>query len=193
MSAIEDAAGAAASAVAKPFIPWLILGVVALMAALAGGGFYEGWTMRGDREAANELKIQQAMQQEIDAQRARGDRLAAALEKEKQNIKTVTVEVVKEVPKVVTKYVEKKGEAPKAIPAAIYTNGFVGLWNDSLAARMPVAAGGAHGPAAGSDLVRARIDSADILTNHAVNAGQYAECRAQLNKLIDFEQARTKK
>lgn len=193
MSTLTDAAGAAASAVAKPFLPWMILGCVVLFGALMGGAYYEGWTMRGDREAAKELQAQQAMQKQIDDQRARGDQLAADLEKEKQNIKTVTIEVVKEVPKVVTKYVEKKGEAPKAIPPAIYTNGFVGLWNDSLSARMPVSASGPDGAAGGSDIVRARIDSADILTNHAVNASQYAECRAQLNKLIDFEQARQKK
>lgn len=193
MSVLSDAAGGAAEAVAKPLLPWMILGAVVLLAALTGGAFYQGWSMRGDREAAKELKVQQQMQAEIEAQRAIGDKLAADLEAEKRNIKTVTVEVVKQVPKVVTKYVEKKGEAPKDIPPAVYTNGFVGLWNDSLAARVPKPTGGADDPAGGSDLVRAPFDSADILTNHAVNAGQYAECRAQLNKLIDFEMARQKK
>ncbi|ATI15733.1 DNA-packaging protein [Bordetella phage vB_BbrM_PHB04] len=193
MTVVSDAAGAAAKAVARPFLPWLILAGVLLVAALTGGAFYKGWDMRGDREAANQLKAQQKLQAEIDAQRARGDKLAADLELEKRNIKTVTVEVIKEVPKVTKVYVEKPGEPPKAIPPAVYTNGFVRVWDRALRPDLPAAAGEPAGPSGGADLARAPVDSPDILNNHAVNASQYAECRAQLNALITDWESRTGK
>jgi len=193
MTVVADAAGAAAKAVARPFLPWLILAGVLLVAALTGGAYYAGWDMRGDREAAKQLKAQQELQAEIDAQRERSNKLAAELELEKRNIKTVTVEVIKEVPKVTKVYVEKPGEPPKAIPPAVYTNGFVRLWNRALRPDLPASAGESAGAPGGADLAQAPIDSPDILNNHAGNAEQYAECRAQLNALISDWESRSGK
>lgn len=193
MNVVADAAGEAAKAVARPFLPWLILAGVLLVAALTGGAYYQGWSMRGDREAAKQLEAERKMQAEINRQRERGDKLAVDLELEKQNIKTVTVEIIKEVPKVTTVYVEKPGEAPKAIPPAVYTWGFVGMYDRALRPDLPGTAGQFARPPGGSDLARAPVDSPLILQTHTVNAAQYAECRAQLNKLIDYELARQQK
>lgn len=190
MNVVADAAGAAAKAVARPFLPWLILAGVLLVAALVGGAFYKGWDMRGDREAAKQLEAKKKLQDEIDRQRARSEQLASDLEDEKRNIKTVTVEVIKEVPKVTTVYVEKPGEAPKPIPDAVYTWGFVGLYDRALRPDLPATAGEFAHSSSGSSIARAPVGSADILGNHVVNASQYAECRAQLNALIDDWESR---
>lgn len=172
--------------------PWALLGALLLAIALAGGGYYEGWEKRGDHEAALALKAKEAADKALEQERVRGDQLATDLEHEKQNIKTVTVEVVKEIPKVTTVYVEAPGEAPKPIPPGIYTNGFVRLWNSALFPTGGVrsAAGESLDLSGGADTVRAKIDSPDILANAGDNFGKYAECRTQLRKLIDFEKGR---
>lgn len=190
MDAMNLAASVAGGAAKRTLLPWAILAAVVLWGASAGFAYYEGWARRGDHEAAQQLKTEREWQAKVEAERKRGDALALDLEAEKRNIKTVTVEVIKEVPKVTTVYVEKPGEAPKPIPPAVYTWGFVGLWNDALAARLPGAAGEPAGAAGAADLARAPIDSPDLLENHAVNAGKYAECRAQLNALIDWHEGK---
>ena len=101
-------------------------------------------------------------------------------------MKTVAVEVIKEVPKYTRVYVEKPGEDPKPIPAAVITWGAVGLWNDALAGGLSDAPGKPARPAGAPELSRAPVDIPDLLNNEAINAGKYAECRATLNKLIDW-------
>lgn len=187
---VGDAVEEVAVAAARPALPWLILAVVAVVLSLMAGSFYQGWSMRGDREAAVKLEAERAAAKLLAAEKARGDALAADLETEKRNIKTVTVEVIKEVPKVTTVYVEKPGEEPKAIPPAVYTWGFVGLYDRALRPDLPATASQFARPPGATDITRAPIDSPDILSIHVENAGKYAECRAQLNKLIDFELGR---
>lgn len=190
MNIVEDAVQGAAATVARPFLPWLILAAMLAVLGLAGGSYYAGWSMRGDREAANQLKAARAAAVKLEEERKRGDGLALELEQEKQNIKTVTVEVVKEVPKYTTVYVEKPGEDPKPIPPAVITWGAVGLWNDALAGGVPDAPGKPARPAGATDLSRAPVDTSDLLSNEAINAGKYAECRATLNKLIDWHEGK---
>lgn len=174
------------------FNPWAILGAVLFAIALAGGGYYEGWQKRGDHEAAVQLEIVNQKNIQIEVERARADGLASELEQEKQNIKTVTVEVIKQVPMVTTIYTERVGDAPLPIPPAVYTVGFMRLWNDALFAtsQLPTGAGQPLDISGGADTLRAKIDSPDVLYNHLENAGKWAACRAQLRKLIDVEKGR---
>lgn len=190
MSIVSNAVEEVAATAARPFLPWLILAAVLAVLGLTGGAYYAGWSMRGDREAANQLKAERVAAAKLEEERKRGDGLALELEQEKQNIKTVTVEVVKEVPKYTKVYVEKPGEDPKPIPAAVVTWGAVGLWNDALAGGLPDAPGKPARPAGATDLSRAPVDTPDLLTNEAINAGKWAECRATLNKLIDWHEGK---
>lgn len=166
--------------------------IIVIAIALAAGGFYEGWDMRGDHEAAIALKAKADADKLIAAEKLRGDGLANDLEIEKRNIKTVTIETIKEVPKVTTVYVEVPGEAAKPIPPAVVVWGAVRLYNHALRPDLPDAASQFAYPAGATDLTRSPVDTPDILTVHVENAGKYAECRAQLNKLIDFELGRNK-
>lgn len=194
---VEDAAKVAAgSAGGVSFLPWAILAVVLAIGAAGAFGYYKGNSTRGQLDAANyaaaQKKADDAWQGKIDAANARGDKLASALELEKNNIKTVTVTQIQRVPVVTKSYAEKFGETLKAIPPAVYTAGFVGVWNNALDPsvehELPIPAGVAPGAAGDPNVARAAIDTPDVLDNAVVNGGKYADCRAQLNKLIDWHE-----
>ena len=125
------------------------------------------------------------------AERVRGDELAAKLDREKGEIRVEIREVVKLIPQVTTVYRDRPGDALKPIPPAIYTRGYVGLWNDALGAserRAAAATGGAAGATEATDPTRAEIDSSDLAANHAANAEICRDTRAQLNALIDWHE-----
>lgn len=149
---------------------------------------WSGWALRGDHEDAQRLRELQAAQVRLDEARALGDKLTIDLEQAKREIRTVTVEVVREIPKVTTVYVERPGDAPAPIPPAVLTWGFVGLWDNALRTDLPDAASEPAGAASGARIARAPVDTPDLLANHAVNAAGYAECRRQLNALIDWHE-----
>lgn len=172
--------------------PYAIIGAILMAIALAGGGYYEGWEKRGDHEAAIALKVERAAAKLLAAEHERAEGLVAKLLVEKGTIHEVIVEVIKEVPKYTTVYVEVPGEKPKAIPPAVIVWGAVGLYNRALRPDLPASASEFANPAGATDLTRAPVDTPDILNVHTINAGKYAECRSQLNKLIDFELGRGK-
>lgn len=167
--------------------------ILAIVAAF-GGGNWLGWELRGDHEKAIQSdekdKIVAEWQAKVAKEKKVGDDTLVALEAERRNIKTVTVEVIKQIPKVTTNYVEVQGEPLKIIPPAIFTNGFVRLWNNALfAGQLSYSLSELTDEARGTDQVRAKIDSPDILANATENFAKYADCRAQLNKLIDWHTA----
>lgn len=154
---------------------------------LFGGGGSTGWKLRGDHEAALQLEAKKDWDKKLAEEKARGDDLAVKLEAEKNNIKTITIESIREIPKVTTIYVEKPGEAAKTIPPAVIVWGAVRLFNRTLRPDLPITASELAYPAGTTDITRATVDFPDVLNVHTENAGKYAECRAQLNKLIDWE------
>lgn len=170
--------------------PYSILAGLIVSIGLAVGGYAAGWSQRGDHEAANALKEKIAADAELKKERERGDALAVDLEAEKRNIKTVTVEVIKEIPKVTTVYVEVPGETPKIIPPSVITFGAVRLYNHALRPDLPESASEFAYPPGATDITRAKVDTPDILAVHAINASKYAECRVQLNKLIDWHEGK---
>jgi hypothetical protein len=164
-----------------------------LLAALAWC-YHDGSVTRGKSDAATyaaaQKKADDAWQAKLNAAQGKGAQLAAELAKEQANVKTVTVTLVKEIPKVTTIYKEKPGAPTQALPSAIYTWGFVRVWDDAsdptVKHDVSKSAGVAPGAAAEADLVRSSVDTAGVLANHIGNAGQYADCRSQLNALIDW-------
>lgn len=170
--------------------PYAIIGALLLAISLAGGGYYQGWERRGDHEAAIALRVERAAAKKLADETARADGLAAQLSVEKGIIHERIVEVIKEVPKFTTIYVESPGETPKAIPSAVIVWGAVRLYNNALRPELRPGASELAYPAGATEITRAPVDTPDILNVHVENAGKYAECRAQLNKLIDFEKGR---
>lgn len=171
--------------------PYAIIAALVASIALACGGYYAGWQQRGDHEAAITLKAKLVADANLKKAQDRADVLAVDLEAEKRNIKTVTVEVIKEIPKYTNVYIERgqnvETAIPKTIPDAVYTYGSVRLFNRALRPDLPTSASEFAYPTGVADITRAEVDTKDILAVHAENAGKWAECRSQLNKLIDFE------
>lgn len=159
--------------------------IALVLLALSAWG---GWSLRGDHEDARRLRELKAAQVKLDEARALGDKLTLDLEQAKREIRTVTVEVVREVPKVTTVYVERPGDAPAPIPPAVITWGFVSLWDRALRPDLSDATGGTPSAAGRAEIARAPVDAPDLLANHAINAAGYAECRRQLNALIDWHE-----
>lgn len=168
----------------------IIAAVVAVLAML-GASYYAGWHQRGVKDLADQVAEKEEHEAFLKAERDRGDKLAADLELEKRNIKTVTVEVIKKIPEVTTIYVERGSNEVKPIPPAIYTFGFVRLYNSALRPELPKTASEFAYPSGTTDITRAEVATRDVLAVHAINAGKYAECRAQLNKLIDWHEGKS--
>lgn len=172
--------------------PYAIIGAILMAIALAGGGYYQGWERRGDHEAAIALKAERAAAVKLADEVKRADELEAKLAVEKGTIHEVIVEVVKEIPKFTTLYIEKAGDEPHPIPRSVITFGAVRLFDRALRPDLPASASEFAYPPGATDVTRSTADTPDILNVHTVNAGKYAECRASLNKLIDFELGRGK-
>ncbi|WP_216891596.1 DNA-packaging protein [Pseudomonas putida] len=131
------------------------------------------------------------------AEQARGNRLAADLITEKDKLRTVTDKLNGEIHRVTNLYRRSLESQPEPLPPAVFTAGFVRVWNSALfgtaapvAVFAPAAASsGTDAPGAGAgaadDLI-VGVSSADLLANHVRNGEGYASCRAQLNKLIKW-------
>lgn len=196
VDAVEDVAKVAGGSAGGSFLPWVILAVVLAIGGAGAFGYYKGDSTRGKLDAATyaaaQKKADDAWQKKLDAATDVGNKLAATLAVVKEKIQTVTVTQIQRVPVVTKSYEEQFGETLKAIPAAVYTAGFVGVWNNALDPSvehaLPVPAGVAAGSAGDPNVARAAIDTPDVLSNEVVNGGKYADCRAQLNKLIDWHE-----
>jgi hypothetical protein len=178
----------------QKLIGWLFgLGIItAIVGGIFLGGYHKGYDVREASDAKLQQQADTAWQTKLDAANANGAELAAKLATASANVRTVTQTVIKEVPKVTTVYKEKPGAPVQAIPVAVITWGFVRLWNDAsdptVKHAVPASVAGSSETAADADLVKSGVTVGDILDNHAANAGQYADCRNQLNALIDFEE-----
>lgn len=175
--------------------PWLLFGGLLTAIVMAGGGYYTGWEQRGEHEiavqAAAKDKIVAEWVAKVKEQKEIGDGLLVKLEDERRNIKTVTVEIIKEIPKYTTVYKESPDAPLQTIPVNIYTRGFVRMWDRALTTELSstsIASSELADKAGDADLVRAKIATGDILSNHVENAAKYADCRAQLNRIIDWHE-----
>lgn len=149
---------------------------------------------RAANAAAKEMK---AAAEHLLAEQARGNQLAADLGAKKTELRTVTDKLNREIQNVTTLYRRAVGAQAEPLPPALFTAGFVRVWNSALsgaASPVPVPATGTatsrtdtapSGTATADDLI-VGVTRADLLTNHVRNGEGYASCRAQLNALIDW-------
>jgi hypothetical protein len=149
--------------------PWVWLGVITALASSCGTGY-----VAGRKHEANSWKAEQAEQ------------LAAQI-KEKEAYEELARGLVKRVQEKEAKaneyYRKWRGEVGKVTSGRqCFDAGAVSLWNEALAGEDHV-----PGTSAGAAAASGATDTA-VLNNHIDNAGQYAECRRQLNALIDWHE-----
>lgn len=191
---------------------------VALIAAVVFGlhvtrqeGYDEGYALavaEGEKKAA-ELRdgfaqerralsdaAAAAAQQGLAALRAeqvKGNQLASQLADTKDNLRKKTEKLTGEIARVTTLYRRALDAQPETLPAAVFTAGFVRVWNTangiSTAMPTPNSSSGIAAPAGGSrtaDDLDSGVGQAQVLTNQVRNAELHSTCRAQLNNLIDW-------
>lgn len=168
----------------NPILIKLLVGL-----ALLVGAFVAGVKVESDHRDAQLVVVEQAYIATYKIAVARGNGLAAELEKKKTRIVTNTVTIIQEVPSVTTVYVPTPGAEAVALPPTVFTVGFNRLWNSALDGDS-ASTGGAVGSPGDADLAPSGLTQAEVLTNHTLNSARWTVCRAQLNALIDYEEGR---
>jgi hypothetical protein len=152
--------------------------------------------VEGERQAlANDaLEQSRAAAQSLAEQIRRGDELALKLATTKDELRRNTDKLTGEINRVTTLYRRAVDAPPEPLPVAVFTAGFVRVWNEAhYPVRVPVSAGQpisravalAGSPGAADDL-DSGITPAVLLTNHVRNSEKHAACRAQLTSLIEY-------
>lgn len=137
----------------------------------------------------------EAASQQLLSEINRGNGLAKQLADQKDELRRTTENLNKEIANVTTSYRRALDAQLEPLPPAVFTNGFVRVWNSALgiAGTATVqATTGTSGIAASAggtgatDSLDSGLGQAALLLNHNRNSERAAVCRAQLNSLIDW-------
>lgn len=203
----------------KPVLVWLLVLAVAVggLILVYSNGYDQGFALakaKGDaalskQTTAHEEELRRLAESaaaslkkaadELIASQAYGNQLAADLVAKRDELRAVTEKLNGEIQRVTTLYRRALDAQPEALPPAVFTVGFVRVWNNALfgtatasSAAVPstgTTTSGADatpsGPSAADDLI-AGVTRADLLANQIRNGEGYAACRAQLTQLIEW-------
>lgn len=203
----------------KPVAIWLVVLAIAVgcVALVYSNGYDQGFALakaqgdadlgkaKTDHEAEKRRLAESATDElkkaadELIASYAYGNQLAADLVAKRDELRTVTEKLNGDIQRVTTLYRRALDAQPEALPPALFTVGFVRVWNSALfgtatTATVAVPSSGSttsgadaapSGSTAPDDLI-AGVTSADLLANQIRNGEDYADCRAQLTKLIKW-------
>lgn len=208
----------------KPLLIWL-----AVVAAAVGGlaltysdGYDQGFALakaQGDaalnkQKAEHEAELRSLTEaaaiglkkaaDDLVASQARGNQLAAEVIAKRDELRVVTEKLNGEIQRVTTLYRRALNEQPEPLPPAVFTAGFVRVWNSALFGTTAAIAVSATGSTtSGIDATAARasaaddlivsVTRADLLANHARNGEGYSVCRDQLTKLIKWNESNGRK
>lgn len=194
----------------KPVIGWLLVVAICVVGIVLNhrDGYDQGFAAakaQGDKalaelRQANAEATATAATKAADHLRAevdRGNQLAASLGAKQAELRETTDRLNGEIARVTTNYRRALDAALEPLPPAVFTFGFVRLWNEAnhsaaSTAGLPAAAIGSSGTAPAPsgtgpfDQLATGLSQSDVLSNHIRNAERAAQCRAQLNALIDW-------
>ncbi|MCK1791183.1 DNA-packaging protein [Pseudomonas violetae] len=142
--------------------------------------------------ATEALAKAKAVAQLLQEQTERGNELASKLATTKQELRRNTDRLNGEIKHVTTLYRRTLDAVPEPLPVAVFTAGFVRVWNESLNpiamhTGQPVSGTAAPSGRTGTaDDLDSGITPAVLLTNQVRNSEKHASCRAQLKSLIEY-------
>jgi hypothetical protein len=142
--------------------------------------------------ARDALEKAQSAAQSLLEQTKRGDALASQLTTTKQELRRNTDKLAGEINRVTTLYRRAVDAQSEPLPTAVFTTGFVRVWNESLnptamRARQPASGSAAtSGSPGAADDLDSGITPAVLLNNQVRNSEKHASCRAQLTSLIEY-------
>ena len=201
----------------KPAVTWLLVLAIAVgsVALVYSNGHDQGFALakaQGDAALEKQGKEHEAelrymaesaviglkkAADELIASQAYGNQLAADLVAKRDELRTVTDTLTGEIKRVTTLYRRALDAQPESLPPALFTVGFIRVWNSALfgtTATVAVPSSGSttsgadaapSGSSAADDLI-AGITRSDLLANQIRNGEGYAACRAQLTQLIEW-------
>lgn len=175
-------------------------------------GYDEGYGLakaRGDA-AIEKLEKRYAEEKQVDADTAlielrteqdRGNELAFQLAETKDTLRQTTDRLTGDIARVTKLYRRALDAKPEPLPVAVFTTGFVRVWNtaNGLApgAAMPASnnSGRTPTPASGpgtADDLDSGVTQEQLLTNQVRNGELHGICRAQLKSLINWTRNESK-
>ncbi|WP_448093565.1 DNA-packaging protein [Pseudomonas lini] len=130
---------------------------------------------------------------DLRAEQAKGNQLASQLADTKDNLRKTTDKLTGEITHVTKLYRRALNAQPEPLPVAVFTTGFVRVWNTangiSTAMPAPNSTSGTATPSSGAgtaDDLDSGLGQDQLLTNQVRNGELHGTCRAQLNNLIDW-------
>ena len=133
--------------------------------------------------------------EDLRTEQARGNQLARQLADARDNLRKTTDQLTGEIAHVTKLYRRSLDAQPEPLPVAVFTTGFVRVWNTANGIAIGTAvpppgnpSGVAASPsrAGAADDLDSGIGQAQLLANQVRNGELHSTCRTQLNRLIDW-------
>ncbi len=139
--------------------------------------------------------------EQLRAEQGKGNQLASQLADSKETLRQTTDRLTGDIARVTKLYRRALNVLPEPLPAAVFTVGFVRVWNTANgiapSPAMPTTNGSGRtsAPASGSgtpDNLDSGVTQEQLLTNQVRNGELYGICRAQLRDLINWTRNESK-
>ncbi|QLG90919.1 DNA-packaging protein [Pseudomonas yamanorum] len=151
--------------------------------------------------AEEKLLAADAALTQLRAEQNKGNELASQLADAKETLRQTTDRLTGDIARVTKLYRRALDAKPEPLPVAVFTTGFVRVWNaangiaTSPAVPTPNGSGRTPAPASGpgtADDLDSGITQEQLLTNQVRNGERYGVCRAQLKDLINWTRNESK-
>ncbi|MBK3433715.1 DNA-packaging protein [Pseudomonas fluorescens] len=143
----------------------------------------------------------EAALEQLRVEQRKGNQLASQLADTKETLRQTTDRLTGDIARVTKLYRRALNVQPEPLPAAVFTVGFVRVWNtaNGIAPNpaMPTTNGSGRTPAPASgtgtaDDLDSGVTQEQLLTNQVRNGELYGVCRAQLKDLINWTRNESK-
>ena len=175
-------------------------------------GYDEGFSLAKSQGQTTVEKLQKGYAEEkraaaeaaltdLRTEQDKGNALATQLADAKESLRQTTDRLKGDIARVTKLYRRALDAKPEALPVAVFTTGFVRVWNTANGfaptASMPTPNGPGRTPAPASgtgtaDDLDSGVTQEQLLTNQVRNGELYGICRTQLTRLINWTRNESK-